>query len=85
MDWFVVYVSRYHLFSNAFMRFSMYLFRVHVSRPCGSMFCACGSGSTCVNPFSTKTSVTDVKDNRDTSRVMMTIMTMIMTSSIRRH
>ena len=43
MDWFVVCsvhdtltISRYHLFSNAFMRFSMFLFRVHVSRPCGS-------------------------------------------------
>ena len=29
-------ISRYHLFSNEFMRFSMFLFRVHVSRPCGS-------------------------------------------------
>ena len=36
MDWFVVCsvhdnqnISRYHLFSNAFMRFSMFLFRVH--------------------------------------------------------
>ena len=29
-------ISRYHLFSNAFMRSSMFLFRVHVSRPCGS-------------------------------------------------
>ena len=43
MDWFVVCyvhgtqnISRYHLFSNAFMRFSMFLFRVHVSRPFGS-------------------------------------------------
>ena len=43
MDWFVVCsvhdtqnTSRYHLFSTSFMRFSMFLFRVHVSRPCGS-------------------------------------------------
>ena len=31
-----------------------------------TMFCACGSGSTCVNPFNPKTSVTDVTDNSDT-------------------
>ncbi len=31
-----------------------------------TMSCACGSGSTCANPFSTKTSVTDVTDNSDT-------------------
>ncbi len=31
-----------------------------------TMFCACGSGSTCANPFRTKTSVTDVTDNSDT-------------------
>ena len=31
-----------------------------------TMFCACGSGSTFANPFSTKTSVTDVTDNSDT-------------------
>ena len=45
MDWFVVglcavhdtqNIFRYNLFSNAFMRFFMFLFRVHVSRPCGS-------------------------------------------------
>ena len=29
-------ISRYYLFSNAVMRFPMFLFRVHVSRPCGS-------------------------------------------------
>ena len=31
-----------------------------------TMFCACGIGSTCANPFSTKMSVTDVTDNSDT-------------------
>ena len=38
MDWFVVCsvhdtqnISRYHLFSNTFLRFSVFLFRVHVS------------------------------------------------------
>ena len=31
-----------------------------------TMCCACGSGSTCANPFGTKTSVTDVTDNSDT-------------------
>ena len=43
MDWFVACsvhdtqtISQYHLFSNAFMRFSMFLCRVHVSRPCGN-------------------------------------------------
>ena len=31
-----------------------------------TMCCACGSGSTFANPFSTKTSVTAVTDNSDT-------------------
>ena len=31
-----------------------------------TMCCACGSGYTCANPFSTKPSVTDVTDNSDT-------------------
>ena len=43
MDWLAVWsvhatqnIFRYHLFANAFMRFSMFIFRVHGSRPCGS-------------------------------------------------
>ena len=31
-----------------------------------TMCFACGSGSTCANPFSTNTNVTDVTDNSDT-------------------
>ena len=48
----------------------------------------CGSGSTCANPFSTKTNVTDVTNNSDTESDDDNhdhALTMIMTSFVRRH